>query len=57
MNLSKKPLNLSNFIEIFRNSLSPGATTRFAIIHARALNGASANAGKYGPNPSVGKGC
>jgi len=40
--------NLSNFSEIFGNSSSPSATTRFAIIHARALNGASENAGKCG---------
>ena len=42
---------LSEFIDIFRNSLSSIEASRFDIIHARALSGVSANTGKCGVNP------
>ena len=47
-NLSNNPVNLSNFIEIYGNSISPGEATGFAIIRARAPGSATAIAGKCG---------
>ena len=50
-NLSKNPVNLSIFIEFFRNSSSPNAPERFLIIREFSLNPSMANAGNCGVKP------
>ena len=55
VNLSKNPVNLSEFIEFYGNSLSPGEATGSAMIPAFSSSPVPANAGKCGGRPRPGR--